>query len=79
MMLKNSILCNLLAGASWKPVRKLMNPTFNLKILQSFLPIFNDRTKHFVNSLGNEVDNLAFDVLPYAEICTLDSICCELN
>lgn len=65
------------AGATWKPLRKLMNPTFNLKILQSFLPIFNERTKHFITDIGNEVGNSSFNVLPYTEICTLDSICCE--
>lgn len=68
-----------LAGASWKPLRKLMNPTFNLKILQSFLPIFSERTRYFVSNIGNEKENTPFDVLPYTEMCTLDSICCELN
>lgn len=67
------------AGARWKPVRKLMNPMFHSKILQSFLPVFNEKTKNFVKSLENEDGNGAFDVMPYANICTLDAICCEFE
>lgn len=68
-----------LAGATWKPVRKLMNPMFNLKTLQSFLPIFNEKTKNFVKDLESEIGNAAFDVMPYANTCTLDAICCKSN
>lgn len=60
-------------------MRKLMNPMFNLKTLQSFLPIFNEKTKNFVKDLESKIGNAAFDVMPYAKTCTLDEICCESN
>ncbi|XP_031632678.1 uncharacterized protein LOC116346652 [Contarinia nasturtii] len=63
------------SGAKWKPVRKLLNPMFNLKTLQSFIPIFNEKTKYLVKELEKEVGKSAFDIMTYAEDCTLDEIC----
>lgn len=54
-----------------------MNPTFNLQVLKSFLPIFNQRSKSIVKNIGKEVGKPAFNVLTHAEVCTLDSICGE--
>ncbi|XP_055321750.1 cytochrome P450 4c3-like [Sitodiplosis mosellana] len=58
----------------WKPSRRLLNPTFNLKTLQSFIPIFNEKTKDFIDEVGKEVGNGAFDILPYASACTFHEI-----
>lgn len=66
-----------LGGATWKPVRKLMNPMFNQQILQSFLPIFSERSIAMIKDMEKEVDKPAFNMLNYAGVCTLDSICCE--
>lgn len=60
-------------------MRKLINPIFNLKALQSFLPIFNEKTEHFLKGLENEVGKSAFDVKPYAANCTLEAICGECD
>lgn len=65
------------AGAFWKPIRKLLNPTFNLKILQSFVPIFNDKTKIMLENLDREAGNLNFDLSQYMHACTLDMVCGE--
>lgn len=70
-------LCVFIAGAKWKPLRKLLNPIFNLRTLQSFIPIFNEKTEIFVKDLMNEVGKPAFNILPHAADCTLDGICCE--
>lgn len=59
-------------------MRKLLNPAFSFKVLQTFLPIFNERIKNMVQGFDSEVGNASFDVLPYASLSTLDSICCEL-
>lgn len=56
-----------------------MNPMFNLKKLQSFLPIFNEKTKNFVKNLELELENVAFDILPHANNCTLNAICGEFK
>lgn len=63
------------AGAFWKPIRKLMNPSFNLKILQSFVPIFNEKTKSMLQKLDKETGNANFDILPFMNACTLDMVC----
>lgn len=78
---KMIILCELivililLAGAFWKPIRKLLNPSFNLKILQSFVPIFNDKTNIMLEKLDKEAGNPCFDLSQYMHACTLDMVC----
>lgn len=67
------------AGAFWKPIRKLLNPTFNLKILQSFVPIFNDKTNIMLENLDKEAGNPNFDLSKYMHACTLDMVCGELK
>lgn len=64
-----------LAGAFWRPIRKLLNPSFNLKILQSFVPIFNNKTKIMLENLEKEAGNPNFDFAPYMHACTLDMVC----
>lgn len=61
----------------WKPQRKLLNPTFNNKILQSFIPIFNEKSQIFVDVLAQKVGNQAFDISKQVFACTLEMICCE--
>lgn len=51
---------------------------FNLKTLQSFLPIFNEKTKDLVNEVGKNVGKHdAFDILPYANFCTFYELWCK--
>lgn len=52
-----------------------MNPSFNSKILQSFVPIFNGKTKTMLEKLDNEAGNNNFDILPFMNECTLDMVC----
>lgn len=52
-----------------------MNPSFNLKILQSFVPIFNEKTKSMLDKLDKEAGNANFDILPFMNACTLDMVC----
>lgn len=59
----------------WKPIRKLLNPSFNMKILQSFVSIFNEKTNVMLEKLDKEVDQNAFDISPYMFACTLDMVC----
>ncbi|XP_055297855.1 cytochrome P450 4C1-like [Sitodiplosis mosellana] len=63
------------SGALWKPSRKLLNPMFNLKTLQSFIPIFNQKTRRLVKELEEMVGKPAFDIGPSMNTCTLDAIC----
>lgn len=50
---------------------------FNLKILQSFIPIFNKKSHSLVKELEGNLGKCAFDILPNTNNCTLDGICCE--
>lgn len=70
-------ICRKEAGVEWKPIRKIMNTTFNSKILQSFVPIFNDKTKILLENLEKEVGECSFDVFKYTSNLTLDTICGE--
>lgn len=58
-------------------MRKLMNPMFNLKVLEQFFPIFSERTNSLIKEMDKEVGKSAFNMLNYAAVCTLDSICCK--
>lgn len=61
----------------WKPQRKLLNPTFNNKILKSFIPIFNEKSQILVDVLAKKVGEDAFDVSKQIFACTLDMVCGE--
>lgn len=65
------------AGQKWKPVRKPMNPMFNLKTLKSFVPIFNERAANLVQELKKEINQPHFDMLHYSSVCTLNAVCSE--
>ena len=57
----------------WKVHRKLLNSSFNLRILQSFFPIFNDNADILMNKISENTDT--FDIGPYFSRFSLDSIC----
>ncbi|XP_055299855.1 cytochrome P450 4g1-like [Sitodiplosis mosellana] len=66
---------NARSGTFWKPIRKLMNPSFNLKILQSFVPIFNEKAQYMLDKLDKQAGNANFDILPFMNALTLDMVC----
>ena len=68
-------LCNLFTADLWKVHRKLLNPSFNNRILQSFIPIFNQKSDLLINNFSKHVKKGEFDVYPYFSQLTLDMIC----
>uniref|UniRef100_A0A1B0DNC0 Cytochrome P450 n=1 Tax=Phlebotomus papatasi TaxID=29031 RepID=A0A1B0DNC0_PHLPP len=65
-----------LPESEWKVHRKLLNPTFSLKILQTYMPIFNKEVKVLVSrlkELTNKKD--ATDIYTYMDALTLDVVC----
>lgn len=56
-----------------------MNPSFNLKILQSFVPIFNEKTQYMLNQLDKQAGDACFDILPFMNSLTLDMVCGKLS
>ncbi|XP_075228114.1 cytochrome P450 4C1-like [Lycorma delicatula] len=63
------------SGENWKQLRKMVNPTFNQKILESFTKCFNEESKILVNVLEEKIDALPFDIHEYVARTTLDILC----
>lgn len=61
----------------WKPQRKLLNPTFNNKILLSFIPIFNEKSQKLAEVLDKKVNEKAFDISKQIFACTMEMVCCK--
>ncbi|XP_062715201.1 cytochrome P450 4C1-like [Aedes albopictus] len=61
---------------TWKVHRKTLNSTFNTKILQSFLSIFNNSSRRLIGRLEQYADSgTSCNMLEYISECTLEMIC----
>jgi cytochrome P450 len=58
----------------WRRHRKILNPTFNLKILESFLPIFVEKSRQLAEDMGKNVDNADFNVMEITIKYTLEAV-----
>lgn len=68
------IFISMLIADLWKTHRQKINPTFNVKIIESFLEIMRKNGIILCEQLKNRVDSEEFDILPYVETCALDII-----
>ncbi|XP_055542610.1 cytochrome P450 4c21-like [Wyeomyia smithii] len=60
---------------TWKVHRKTLNSTFNIRILHSFIPIFNDCAKRLIDRLSRQAESgKTCNILEYISECTLDMI-----
>ncbi|PZC72622.1 hypothetical protein B5X24_HaOG200035 [Helicoverpa armigera] len=50
---------------TWKTHRKLMNPAFNLQVMQSFVGKFSRQSKFLVSAFASEAGKGPFDIQPY--------------
>ncbi|XP_059621811.1 cytochrome P450 4c21-like [Phlebotomus argentipes] len=64
-----------LNGQTWKNHRKNLNPCFNVKILQSYMPIFNEKAGIMMKNLTARLHKGPFDFYEFMDACTLDMIC----
>jgi len=62
-------------GSKWHADRKLLTPSFHFRILENFIPIFNEQSQILVSKLSQKAGNGRFDIYPYINFCTLDIIC----
>lgn len=64
------------SGDVWKVHRKSLNYSFNLKILQTFIPTFIENAQKLVNDLSSNLGKTKeFDMLAYTSKSALDMIC----
>ncbi|KRT79160.1 cytochrome P450, partial [Oryctes borbonicus] len=61
--------------SKWKKTRKLLNPVFNVQVLERYVKSFETPVSILIKKLKTEIDAHGFDVLPYLNLCTLDIIC----
>ena len=60
----------------WKPHRKLVLQTFNRKVLEQYMHVFERQANVLVEQLApNCGTNNYIDVFNFASRCTLDTIC----
>lgn len=59
----------------WKEHRKFFNFSFNLKILESFLPTFVDYSEMLCKKLETDVEGREFDFFTYAKKISFDILC----
>ncbi|KAL1399046.1 hypothetical protein pipiens_008518 [Culex pipiens pipiens] len=58
----------------WKIQRRALNPTFNLKILNSFIPIFETCSRKMVEELKGLESGSTVNILHHVSKCTLEMV-----
>ncbi|XP_054713200.1 cytochrome P450 4V2-like [Uloborus diversus] len=63
-------------GEKWKIRRKFLTPAFHFKVLEDFVPVFDEHSKVLTEKLSRlSCDNAWLDIVPLITMCTLDIIC----
>lgn len=58
----------------WKKHRRVLNPTFNRKVLNNFMPTFNRKSQRLVQQLERYMDGRSFDIYRPIFKALLDTI-----
>lgn len=60
---------------TWKRQRKLINPAFQPRIFESFIPVFEFHGNKLINILKKKGENAIIDVPEFIDLYVLDTIC----
>nr|BAN20360.1 cytochromeP450 [Riptortus pedestris] len=61
-------------GDLWFARRKAITPTFHFRILDEFVPIFNECANNLIDKLEDKSEKEVFDITPFVSYCALDAI-----
>lgn len=75
LMERDSGLISASVKQKWKEHRKFFNFSFNLKILESFLPTFVDYSRNMCDRLESDTEGREFDFFTYAKKVSFDILC----
>uniref|UniRef100_T1J572 Cytochrome P450 n=1 Tax=Strigamia maritima TaxID=126957 RepID=T1J572_STRMM len=62
-------------GRKWQTRRKLLTPSFHFRILDGFIPVFNEQYDVLIEILNQNVKKSSIDIYSFITLCTLDIIC----
>lgn len=63
------------AGAVWKPIRRMLNPAFNIRVLTGYLPLMDECAENLAKQLEPLADGTTdIDVLTHTNQSTLELI-----
>lgn len=71
LLTKGLVLAN---GQMWKRHRKILNPAFNIGVLQSLIPLFDEKSRIFIDNLEKQVGKHRFDIYVYMSACSLETL-----
>jgi len=58
----------------------MITPAFNVKLLEQFFPVFNEKNKILIRNVSKELNKTqAFDLWDYIAPAALDTICRKYN
>ncbi|XP_054711577.1 cytochrome P450 4c3-like [Uloborus diversus] len=73
-MLKEGLLTS--TKEKWRYRRKLLTPAFHFRILDEFIPVFNEQAKILAKKLAEAMETKQWvNAAPLISLCTLDIIC----
>ncbi|XP_053691052.1 cytochrome P450 4c21-like [Sabethes cyaneus] len=62
-------------GELYDQRRRIIGPTFDFKMMEHFLPVFNHESDRLVEKLNVHLDGKEFNILSYIALNMLDNIC----
>ncbi|XP_067011526.2 cytochrome P450 4C1 [Anabrus simplex] len=63
------------ASDTWRKQRKMVNPAFHTKVVESYMEVFNKQAKVLSQKLKSFADGNVFDAYRLVGLCTFDMIC----